>query len=68
MYYDDTRTMIRLVSDKGDKLLMLTQGCFVGGQTTNTALFEGTKVRYFDRTYQIRKDGWDLNGRMVHRF
>jgi hypothetical protein len=67
LYYDESRTLIRLVPGEGDRLLMLSEGGFLGPMT-NTALFEGARVRYVDRVYVLRADGWYCEGRNVSRF
>ena len=69
VYYDNSRTLIRLDKGKKDKLLILNRGLDSSGfHLTGTAAFTGTKVRYCDRVYEIRDDGWYIGSELIHPF
>ena len=65
VYYDDKQTFIDVDSSKNDELDMVYLG---PGQFQTTHVLPGTHIRYQDKLYELRKDGWYLNNIKIHGF
>jgi hypothetical protein len=65
VYYDDKQTFIEVDSTKNDELdiIYLSPGSF---QTTH--ILPGTHIRYQNKIYELRKDGWYLDNIRIHEF
>ncbi|MEZ4994618.1 MAG: hypothetical protein R2824_29630 [Saprospiraceae bacterium] len=72
LYFDNDRTRLKINEEKNDKLMFEvdTHTPYRPGQMSlkMTVTMPGTKVRYADRIYEIRKDGWHVDGELVHAF
>ncbi len=65
IYYDETQTFVIADSTKNDKLAMIYNGV---GDVSSAYTYPGTRIRYQSKYYEIREDGWYLDGKRVHAF
>lgn len=65
VYYDDKQTFVEVDSTKKDELDMIYLG---PGQFQTTHILPGTHIRYQDKLYELRKDGWYLKNIKIHEF
>ncbi len=63
--YNSNRTIIRLVQSRGDELIVAQHG---GGSMSSTATTSGSKVRCGTEVYELKPEGWYLNGQLAHSF
>lgn len=68
VYFDDDRTLIAVSSDKDDVWALVKTGGGLGMNATHGATFPGAKVRYRDKLYELRADGWYLNDKRLRAF
>jgi len=66
VYFDESRTLIQAVSDQDDGVA-LVRGDNVFSVTYGFT-FPGAKVRYGEKVYELRRDGWYLDKRRLHSF
>ncbi len=58
--HEPSRTRARLIESRGDEILMAGDA--------STATTSGTRVRCGIAVYEIRPDGWYVEGKIVHGF
>lgn len=63
IYYDEQQTLIIADSTKKDKILLLNMG-----KGDYSFSCPGTRVRYQNKIYELKKDGWYVEGEIVHAF
>jgi hypothetical protein len=65
VYFDENQTLISADSTKNDKIIFIYLGI---GNLKETFSYPGMHVRYQGKVYELRKDGWYLNNRIIHKF
>jgi hypothetical protein len=65
VYFDDKQTFIVADSTKNDKLVFVYLG---PGNLKETYTFPGMKVRYQNKIFELRADGWYINNKRIHAF
>ena len=70
LYFDKNLTQIRAVESAGDKVALVDEGMSVesGLKISHSFGNPGAKARCGNDVYLLAKDGWYLNGELVHAF
>ncbi|MEZ5498265.1 MAG: hypothetical protein R3E77_02425 [Steroidobacteraceae bacterium] len=64
VYFDDKIAQLRLDPDKGDKLLLIND---MFNQVPSIVV-SGARLRVGRTVYELRDDGWWVDGKLVHAF
>lgn len=68
VYHDSNRTRVRIRPERNDKVIMWIPDTRRPLNFVDTFSLPGGKVRCGDKTYEIRTNGWFLDGKLVHPF
>jgi hypothetical protein len=70
--FTDSRTRVRIIESEGHRLIYEVDkmAYYVPGQLNvkSTATYAGTRISYAGQIYEIKQDGWYVDGRRVHSF